>query len=202
MNVSPIQSNRNPSVALALALTLSFIPLGVCDAAAVLSQDGSSLVVTLNDPVIFTTTVSGSGFSFGFLMPNAINIAGSGGFPISFTNAPTLLGRNPSVALLRGGATLEILYDLPSSVTIPVGTKVTLSPGVLRLPNFFNYSVILGIRNSQIPLVVFSDSSGLARSAPTAAIPEPATTFYVVGAGILAFARRRRRRSLRGGNSE
>jgi hypothetical protein len=196
MNTSPFRPNRNSFVSLAFALTL-FGLAGICNgagvlpAATVLTRDGNDLVVTLNDPVIFITTASVSGSSYGFLMPNAINTSGTGGFPISLPLGANLLGRSPSTALIRGGATLEILYF--GGINLPAGATVPLFPGVLRLPSFFNYSVIQGIRTSEIPLVVLSNSTGQARSAPTAAVPEPTTAFFLVGAGTLAFARRRRR---------
>jgi PEP-CTERM motif len=91
---------------------------------------------------------------------------------------------------MRGGSTLEIFYF--GGINFPAGAPVPLFPGVIKLPGFFNYSVIQGIRNSEIPLVIFSNTNGQARSAPTAAIPEPSTAFYLVGAGMLAFVCRRR----------
>lgn len=195
MNPSPIRSNRNPFVALALALTLSCIPFGVCQGAsvlpaAVLTRNGNDLVVTLSNPVIFTLNANVSGSSYGFLMPDAINIAGTGGFPISLQGGATLLGVNPGTALMRGGTTLEILYF--GGINLPTGATVPLTPGVINLPGFLNNSVILGIRSSEIPLVLFSNSNGQARSAPTAAIPEPSAAIYLVGAGMVALARRRR----------
>ena len=195
MNPSPVRPSPNPLIALALTIFISCIPSAVCHGAgvlpaAVLTRNGNDLVVTLNNPVIFTTNASISGTSYGFLMPNAINVAGTGGFPLAPGGGAILLGRNPSTALIRGGSTLEILYF--GGVNLPAGATVPLFPGVLTLPGFFNYSVIQGIRTSEIPMVILSNSTGQARSAPTAAIPEPSSVFYLAGAGILALARRRR----------
>jgi hypothetical protein len=197
MKTSPVQSIRVHAITLALA----WIPLGICHASTVvpstviLSRNSNDLVVTLTNPVIFTTNGAVSGSSIGFRMPDAINTAGTGGFGLSFdlANAPTLLGANPGVGLIRGGTALDITYFLPSSVSLPGGSMVTLSAGQLTLPNFFNFSVIVGIRNSEIPLISLTNSSGGARSEPTAAIPEPSAALCAIGAGLaILFLRRRR----------
>lgn len=163
-------------------LSIFFILYGVSsNASIVLSKVGSDLLLQVENPVIFTVSTNVSTSRLGFLLPGAIDVAGTGGFQLTSDplTEPTLSGTgffsgDPDVALIRGGSTLEILYFLSSTTDFTAGDQVTLSPGELVLPNFFDSSIINGLNYTVATEAILSQTSGIAISDPTlTAIPVP-----------------------------
>lgn len=141
-----------------------------CDnsnACITLNQVGSDLVINVSQPVEFRVTRDVNSSRYGFTLPGAIDVAGTGGFQLSFDLAtapsitdPNLSATTPGVGLIRGGPDLEILYFLPSNVFLNTGDAVTLNIGTISLPGFFNFSIINGINYSTASNVILSESSG------------------------------------------
>lgn len=121
----------------------------------------------------------------GFKFLDAINVAGTGGFGISYDSSfvPILSGADfnsgtPDFGLIRGGSSLEILYFLPSSESIKTGDSIKLSPGNIFLPNFFRFSIIKGISSDFSGQIVLSQTSGSVISNPGVAVPDSGQSVF------------------------
>lgn len=160
------------------------------EAGLLLNRLGSDLVIEVQNPINFKSLRSVTNDRFGFILPGAIDVGGTGGFGLRFeeATAPSLLGEGivppalvttgPRVGLIRGGPDLEISFA-SSRVTVLEGEKVLLTPGSLTLPGFFAFSIIRGLNYSAAE-TVFLSVDGARLSAATPAIPEPSTTYLIL----------------------
>jgi len=176
--------------------------IGNTNGAIILTQRGNDLGIEIQNPITFELIRDVNSSRFGFTIPGAIDVAGTGGFQLASNpfSAPSILGNGlsatePDVGLIRGGPDLEILYFLSDSVKLSEDDFVTLTSGEVTLPNFFSFGIIQGINFNVAETVYLSETSGSLISEPTSTIPEP-TAFLLSGIGfvMLTFKCRTRRR--------
>lgn len=182
-----------------LAPVLFFV--GNANAGIILGNVGNDLKLEIDKPITFFVSSNVSTSRLGFTLPGAIDVAGTGGFSLTSdpATAPIFTGPGippdyPDVGLLRSGDDLEILYFLSSTVDLVVGDEVTLNPGELVLPGFFDFSIVQGLNYSLATEAILSESGGRPISAATSTMVPVPGTFLLLFGGLLILGSARRSR--------
>jgi hypothetical protein len=184
-------------VVTSILLTLVFVR--TANAAIVLSNIDSDLHVVVQNPVTFDVITDYYTFSIAFMLPDAVDISGSGGFQLTsepstapLMSGPDFSGITPSVGVMPGNDNLYIAYNV-GSPNFSIGDQITLSAGELVLPNFFDFGVIQGLNYTYATEAVLTTTGYVPLSLPTStAVPVPATIWLLGSAlGTVGWLRRK-----------